>query len=103
MPRLEVQPLAGKSTILSLLIALLQTIISSHSCLTYHLPISMQHNFVALLIGGVDACEEALDGMAVVLVLLGNVTFGGGLQGGGSLSGNSKKKFWLEKWLEISL
>ena len=63
----------------------------------------MQHNFVGLLIGGVDACEEALDGMAVVLVLLGNVTFGGGLQGGGSLSGNSKKKFWLEKWLEISL
>ena len=44
----------------------------------------MQHNFVALLIGGVNRGEPARNGMAVVLVLLGHVTLGDGLQFGGS-------------------
>ena len=44
----------------------------------------MQHNFVALLIGGVNRGEPARDGMAVVLVLLGHVTLGDGFQGGRS-------------------
>ena len=57
------------------------------SLLAYQFPVSVQLHFVDLLPGRVDVSgEPAPDGVGVVLVLLGQVPLGDGLQFGGPLS-----------------